>query len=513
MRLAAPGAPGRHQPRAPGWTRRGRRRRRPGRRAGPAQPTWSAPARRTPRQPLLRQALRHVAHPTIRNRGTTVGSLVHADPAGEMPAVLALLGGSVVLARRRGERDGRRRRLLRRPAGVGARARRAGRRGVRSGGRRRRTGSAFVEVARRHGDYALCGVARRRHARTDDRCRLGPGRRTSASAPTRWSSTSPTRVRGRPGRRGGLGRGGRWPTDASTRRRTSTPPPTTGGTSLGVLTARALRGGAAAEALRGAPGRRASRARGPAARQRRAAHESTCPARRLLSDSLRHDLGLTGTHVGCEHGVCGACTVLLDGEPVRVLPAVRGHRRRARVTTVEGSPGPDGSLHPVQRAFMECHGLQCGFCTPGFLTTVDRLPAREPATRRDDEAREAIAGNLCRCTGYQNIVASVLRAAELRREGHGGADPPRPREAVTTRLFGEPVQRREDRPAAHRRRPLRRRPRPRRPGGGVRAQPARARPDRSTSTSTDALDVERRGRDLHLRGPADRAGSPSRCRC
>nr|WP_062333908.1 (2Fe-2S)-binding protein [Herbidospora sakaeratensis] len=138
------------------------------------------------------------------------------------------------------------------------------------------------------------------------------------------------------------------------------------------------------------------------------------PARRLLSDFLRHDLGLTGTHVGCEHGVCGACTVLLDGRPVRACltfaASVAGHE----VTTVEGLADGD-RLSPVQRAFAECHGLQCGFCTPGFLTTVTAFLRENPAPA-DDEAIEAVAGNLCRCTGYQNIVKSVHRAAELMAE-------------------------------------------------------------------------------------------------
>jgi carbon-monoxide dehydrogenase small subunit len=140
-------------------------------------------------------------------------------------------------------------------------------------------------------------------------------------------------------------------------------------------------------------------------------------ARRTLSDFLRHDLELTGTHVGCEHGVCGACTVLLDGAPVRscliLAISVAGHH----VTTVEGlaqpkaPENPDG-LSPVQQAFRECHALQCGFCTPGFLTTVTACLAQNPAPTRA-EAVEMIAGNLCRCTGYQNIVDAVLRAAEL----------------------------------------------------------------------------------------------------
>ncbi|MGI8415448.1 MAG: (2Fe-2S)-binding protein [Nakamurella sp.] len=154
--------------------------------------------------------------------------------------------------------------------------------------------------------------------------------------------------------------------------------------------------------------------------QRSAAVES----RRTLSDFLRHDLGLTGTHVGCEHGVCGACTVLLDGEPARscLMFAVTAHGHR--VTTVEGlgqlddagDPRADlqgpTSLSPVQRAFRDCHALQCGFCTPGFLMTITAGLARNTAPTRED-AVEMIAGNLCRCTGYQNIVDAVLRAAEL----------------------------------------------------------------------------------------------------
>jgi aerobic carbon-monoxide dehydrogenase small subunit len=139
------------------------------------------------------------------------------------------------------------------------------------------------------------------------------------------------------------------------------------------------------------------------------------PGRRLLSDCLRHDLGLTGTHVGCEHGVCGCCTVLLDGEPVRscltFAVTVDGHD----ITTVEGLAARDGTMSPVQRAFAECHGLQCGFCTPGFLCTVTAL-LRENVAPTEQEVLEGISGNLCRCTGYQNIVKSVHRAAEILAE-------------------------------------------------------------------------------------------------
>jgi carbon-monoxide dehydrogenase small subunit len=141
----------------------------------------------------------------------------------------------------------------------------------------------------------------------------------------------------------------------------------------------------------------------------RSAH---APARRLLSDFLRHDLRLTGTHVGCEHGVCGCCTVLFDGDPVRSCLMFAVTAAGHDITTVEGLAGPEGSLSPVQRAFQECHGLQCGFCTPGFLCTVTAL-LRDNPDPTEDEVLEGISGNLCRCTGYQNIVKSVHRAAEL----------------------------------------------------------------------------------------------------
>jgi aerobic carbon-monoxide dehydrogenase small subunit len=142
---------------------------------------------------------------------------------------------------------------------------------------------------------------------------------------------------------------------------------------------------------------------------------ATVPARRLLSDFLRHDLGLTGTHVGCEHGVCGACTVLVDGAPMRSCLLFAVSVDGAAVTTVEGCRAPDGGLGPVQQAFHECHGLQCGYCTPGFITTITAYLKENPSPTAE-EAREAIGGNLCRCTGYQNIVASVLRAAQLHQE-------------------------------------------------------------------------------------------------
>jgi carbon-monoxide dehydrogenase small subunit len=140
-------------------------------------------------------------------------------------------------------------------------------------------------------------------------------------------------------------------------------------------------------------------------------HYRLAEPRLLLSDFLRHELGLTGTHVGCEHGVCGACTVLLDGEPVRscLLFAVQAEGRE--ITTVEGlAPAPD-SLHPLQSAFRDAHGLQCGFCTPGILMTMAAL-LRDRPDPDEREIRDVLSGHLCRCTGYQHIVQAVRLAAE-----------------------------------------------------------------------------------------------------
>jgi carbon-monoxide dehydrogenase small subunit len=150
--------------------------------------------------------------------------------------------------------------------------------------------------------------------------------------------------------------------------------------------------------------------------------ETTVPVRRLLSDLLRHDLGLTGTHVGCEHGVCGACTVLLDGVPVRSCLVLGVQAAGHEVTTVEGLAREDGRggtvLHPVQEAFRECHALQCGFCTPGFLTTIAAgLEVRDTAAEiTDAEVDELVGGNLCRCTGYANIKKAVRHAAAAMRD-------------------------------------------------------------------------------------------------
>ena len=140
-------------------------------------------------------------------------------------------------------------------------------------------------------------------------------------------------------------------------------------------------------------------------------YEEAVEPRKLLVDFIREDLGLTGTHVGCEHGVCGACTILWDGEPVRSCIAFAVQANGADIETVEGLAPSPTVLHPIQEAFWKAHGLQCGFCTPGFLLTVKALLRNHPKPS-EPEIRAWISGNLCRCTGYQNIVTAVQQAAE-----------------------------------------------------------------------------------------------------
>jgi carbon-monoxide dehydrogenase small subunit len=143
--------------------------------------------------------------------------------------------------------------------------------------------------------------------------------------------------------------------------------------------------------------------------------EAEVEPRLLTSDFLRQDLGLTGTHVGCEHGVCGACTVLVDGEAIRSCLLFAVQLDGAEVTTVEGLASGD-ELHPIQQAFLEAHALQCGFCTPGFLLSLIPFLGENP-TPDENEVREALSGNLCRCTGYQNIVEATLKAARALQRG------------------------------------------------------------------------------------------------
>ena len=139
-------------------------------------------------------------------------------------------------------------------------------------------------------------------------------------------------------------------------------------------------------------------------------YEETVPVRVTLADFLRHQLGLTGTHLGCEHGVCGACTVLFDGHSARSCLMLAVQADGHEIMTIEGIAPDDATLHPLQQAFRDNHGLQCGFCTPGILTTLIEFLRDNPDPTEED-VRIAISGNLCRCTGYQNIVAAALDAA------------------------------------------------------------------------------------------------------
>jgi len=143
-------------------------------------------------------------------------------------------------------------------------------------------------------------------------------------------------------------------------------------------------------------------------------HEATVPVRVTLADFLRHQLGLTGTHLGCEHGVCGACTILFDGYSARSCLMLAVQADGHAIMTVEGIATDADTLHPLQQAFHEHHGLQCGFCTPGILTTLIELLRDNPDPTEED-IRIGISGNLCRCTGYQNIVTAALDAAKRMR--------------------------------------------------------------------------------------------------
>ena len=149
-------------------------------------------------------------------------------------------------------------------------------------------------------------------------------------------------------------------------------------------------------------------------------YTETVPVRVTLADFLRHQLCLTGTHLGCEHGVCGACTILFDGHSARSCLMLAVQTDGHEIVTIEGIAPDDKTLHPLQEAFRDNHGLQCGFCTPGFLITATQL-LRQKSNPTDREIRRALAGNLCRCTGYVNIVRAVKAAAEKMRES--GTEP------------------------------------------------------------------------------------------
>ena len=146
----------------------------------------------------------------------------------------------------------------------------------------------------------------------------------------------------------------------------------------------------------------------------------TVEARVTLADFLRQDCGLTGTHVGCEHGACGACTIVVDGAAVRSCLMFAVQADGADVTTIEGIASAEGTFSTVQEALRECHGLQCGFCTPGFVMSITAFLRDNPAPS-DDQIRESLSGNYCRCTGYQGIIQAVHRAAEAAQDATAGS--------------------------------------------------------------------------------------------
>ena len=145
------------------------------------------------------------------------------------------------------------------------------------------------------------------------------------------------------------------------------------------------------------------------------AREAETEPRKTLADFLREDLGLTGTHLGCEHGVCGACTVILDGEPVRACLTLAVQANGGTVRTIEGlNGGAEGTMNPLQQAMQDSHGFQCGFCTPGFLMSITALLEDNPSPTETD-VRETLSGNICRCTGYESILNGVMKAMEATR--------------------------------------------------------------------------------------------------
>ncbi len=366
--------------------------------------------------PLLSAAIRHIGHDHIRNRGTVGGSIAHADPAAELPVVALALDAQLVAVGPGGRRsipaeeffDGPFMTALG-PADLLVDVVVAEMLPREPGGH---VEWGFEELARRDGDFAMVVVAtvvwRDPAGRiTDARVALGgvaavPLRVTAAEQALIGTLGEPDDLR----RAAEIAAAACSPTDdihaTAAYRRDMT----------AVLVGRSLRRATEhlVEPHEAHPALdTVSPGSGTVVVNGTLRSLDGVPHRRLLADWLRDDEGLTGTHLGCEHGVCGACTVLLDGKPVRsclmFAHQVEGHD----LTTIEALGTPD-DLHPVQEAFQACHGLQCGFCTPGMvLTTVDLLRRNPDPT--ETQIRQALSGNICRCTGYVKIVEAVRSAA------------------------------------------------------------------------------------------------------
>ena len=354
------------------------------------------------RLPLLAEATALVGHLPIRTRGTIGGSLAHADPSAEYPAILAALDGAVVVRGPRGERVLTSAELFRSylATSLGADEILVE---VRLPAMPAGAGFAFEEFSRRHGDFAIVGIA----------CVLigEGGRCTAARLATAGTGPVPTRL---------------VPAEEILERDGLSDAAIDAAAAPGRCARHARRRPARLIGLSPPPDPRAHRPRAPPGRRANGgvsvseptpirltvngqAREGRCEPRKLLVDFLREDLGLTGTHVGCEHGVCGACTVLVDGEAARSCLMLAVQANGAEVLTVEGLM-VDGALHPLQQAFHEHHALQCGFCTPGMLlTALDLLRVNPRPT--EDEIRQGLSAVLCRCTGYQGIVDAVAAVA------------------------------------------------------------------------------------------------------
>ncbi len=379
--------------------------------------------------PLLAEAAGWIGHTAIRARGTFGGSLAHADPNAEWPAVALACDAELTVAGPGGERTVAADRFFHGLLQTDL----ADDELLTSARLTRPRAWAFTELARRHGDFALvlCVVTE-----------LAAGWRVVlggvAGTPLRCPSAEAL-----------LDAGERDP--AALAAAVAAAPEAEAFSDLHASAAyrRAMAAELTARAVRDLrPGPDPAPVLGtehvgsaaldpqnrivttPSASPERAgtvavtlnvngrSRTAACQPRHTLADVLREQLGLTGTHLGCEQGVCGACTVLLDGEPVRSCLLFAVQAEEAAITTIEGLAAPDGTLHPVQDAFSRCHGLQCGYCTPGFVLTAVHLLATDPAPTRP-AIRAALSGNLCRCTGYTGIVDAVEQAAGS--IGGGGA--------------------------------------------------------------------------------------------
>ena len=361
------------------------------------------------RMPILQEAAYYIAHPQIRSRGTICGSIAHADPAAELPALALALDAEMTLTSSKAART------------VGAEtffqsffttALEANEilTEVRFPAPPKDSAWSVLEISRRHGDFAIAGIVAG--------LALDPDRQVIAQARLVYfgvgrdarKSQSGGRGANRPGRfRAGLRSGGakrqarhRSQQRYSCQRRI---PPCRRGD---LDQARAPR--RAAETRK----KLMATTRTVKVRVNGVAYEQTVEARKTLVDFLREDVGLTGTNVGCEHGVCGACTILMNGEAVRSCIMLAAQADGAELMTVEGLAKPGGELHPIQESFREKHGLQCGFCTPGFLMTTYELLNKHPDAD-EEEIKEWLSGHLCRCTGYQDILESVKLAASRLR--------------------------------------------------------------------------------------------------